>query len=264
MQIMSEVTILLILVFLGSVGALAGGILLLFNKSLKDTLIHILVPFAAGALLGATFFELLPEAMHHAEEAHESGQEINIFIWVLLGIMFFYLLERGIHWLQYHRKERTGAHKGTIVPLIIIGDSVHNFVDGMAIAVTFLVDPAIGVLTTIAVAAHEIPQEIGDFAVLLHEGLSAKKVFLYNLLSALLAVLGAVIVILVGESLEWIFPYALALTGGFFIYIALSNLLPAIHSEEKKGYAFYETLFLLLGVFVIWGAITLLGEAHVH
>ena len=261
---MPEVTPILIAVFLGSVGALAGGVLLLFNKKLKDTLIHILVPFAAGALLATGFFELLPEAMHHAEEAHETGQEISIFIWVLFGILFFYLLERGIHWFQYHRKAVTKEHKGSTVPLIIIGDSVHNLIDGMAIAITFMVDPAVGVLTTIAVAAHELPQEIGDFAVLLHEGLSAKKVFLYNLLSALLAVLGAAIVILAGERIEWIFPYALSITTGFFIYIALANLLPAIHSEEKKGYAFWETVSLFSGVLAIWLAITLLGEAHVH
>lgn len=261
---MSEITPIIVVVFLGSVGALAGGMLLLFNRKLKDTIVHILVPFAAGALLATGFFELLPEAMHYVEEAHESGQEINIFIWVLFGILFFYLLERGIHWFQYHRKATTGEHKGATVPLIIIGDSVHNLIDGMAIAITFLVDPTLGVLTTIAIAAHELPQEIGDFAVLLHEGMSAKKVFFYNFLSAMLAVVGAVIVVVLGESIEWIFPYALAMTTGFFIYIALANLLPSIHSEEKKGYAFWETVSLLAGVAVIYLAITLLAGAHAH
>lgn len=258
---MSEITPILIAAFLGSVGALCGGVLLLFNKRLEDTLVHILVPFAAGALLATGFFDLLPEALEHSEEA---GGEINVFAWALFGILFFYLLERGIHWFQYHRKASSKTHKGATVPLIIVGDSMHNLIDGMAIAITFLVDPAIGILTTIAIAAHEIPQEIGDFAVLLHEGLSRKKVFLYNLLSAFLAVLGAGIVIVLGESVEWIFPYALAMTTGFFIYIALTNLLPAIHSEEKKGYAFLETLFLLLGVGVIWGALTLLAGSNVH
>lgn len=260
---MSETAIILITVLLGSIGALAGGILLLFNKNLKDTFIHILVPFAAGALLATGFLELLPEASEHAQEASEAGGEINIFLWVLFGILFFYLLERGIHWFQYHRKEHSGVHRSATVPLIIIGDSVHNFIDGMAIAITFMVDPAIGILTTIAVAAHEIPQEIGDFAVLLHEGMSAKKVFLFNLASALLAVAGAVIIILVGERIEWIFPYALSLTTGFFIYIALANLLPAIHSEEKKGYAFWETASLLSGVVAIWLATSYLAP-HVH
>jgi zinc transporter ZupT len=115
---MSEITIILVAVLLGSLGALAGGILLLFNKNLKDTFIHILVPFAAGALLATGFFDLLPEAQAHA---NEQGFDINIFAWVLLGILFFYLLERGIHWFQYHRKENTGVHKGATIPLIIIG-----------------------------------------------------------------------------------------------------------------------------------------------
>lgn len=250
---------ILIATLIGSVGALAGGVLLLFHKKLTDTLAHVLVPFAAGALLATGFFDLLPEAAEHAEE---SGGGINIFAWTLGGILFFYLLERGIHWFQYHRKIHKGEHGSVTVPLIILGDSVHNFIDGMAIAITFMVNPSLGILTTIAIVAHELPQEIGDFAVLLHEGLSRKKVFLFNLLSALLAVLGAAIAVFVGERIEGIFPYALSLTTGFFIYIALTNLLPNIHHEEKKGYAFMETAFLFLGVGVIWLAVTLLEGSH--
>jgi zinc and cadmium transporter len=259
---MSEITPLFIAVFIGSLGALSGGVLLLFHKKLKDTLAHLLVPFAAGALLATAFFELLPEALHHTEEAHEAGIEIPIFLWVLFGIVLFYLLERGIHWFQYHRRVHKGAHGTATVPLIILGDSVHNFIDGMAIAITFMVEPALGVVTTLAVLAHELPQEIGDFAVLLHEGLSRKKVFLYNLLSALLAVVGAGLALVIGEQVESLFPYALALTSGLFVYIALTNLLPAIHHEEKKGYAFMETVFLLLGVGVIYLATTFVQHGH--
>lgn len=261
---MLDITPILIATFIGSVGALSGGVLLLFHNKLLSTVIHVLVPFAAGALLATGFFELLPEALSHAEEAHEAGIEINIFAWALFGILLFYLMERGIHWFQYHRKGHKGTHGDVTIPLVILGDSVHNFIDGMAIAITFMADPTLGIVTTVAIVAHELPQEIGDFAVLLHEGMSRTKVFLFNLFSALLAVVGAGIAIVVGETVEGIFPYALSLTTGFFIYIALANLLPSIHHEEKKGYAFLETISLFVGVIAIYLAITLLGDAHAH
>jgi len=261
---MFDITPILIATLLGSVGALSGGVLLLFHKRLIKTVSHVLVPFAAGALLATGFFELLPEALEHAEEAHETGVEINIFLWTLIGILFFYLLERGIHWFQYHRKGKHGKHGDVTIPLVILGDSTHNFIDGMAIAITFMADPALGVVTTLAIVAHELPQEIGDFAILLHEGMSRMKVVLVNLFSALLAVVGAVLAIIIGETTEGIFPYALSLTTGFFIYIALTNLLPAIHHEEKKGYAIVETVSLFVGVLAMYLAITLLGQAHGH
>lgn len=258
MPTMSEITPIFIAVLLGSIGALAGGMLLLFYKRFK-MLVHVLVPFAAGALLATSFFDLLPEAIDHAEKL---GQEVNIFGMALVGILLFYLLERGVHWFQYHRGLHNGEHGSVTVPLIIIGDSVHNFIDGVAIAITFLVDPSLGVITTLAIVAHEIPQEVGDFAVLLHEGITRKKVFLYNLLSALLSVVGAGLALIIGKTIEGILPVALAFTAGFFIYIALTDLLPVIHHEEKKGYAFWETGFLILGVVVIYMAVTLLEGAH--
>jgi zinc and cadmium transporter len=262
---MSALTPILIATFIGSVGALLGGGLLLLGKRISDSVVHVLVSFAAGALIGTALFELLPEALGHAEEAHEaSGGEINIFFWTLLGILIFYILDRAIHWFQFHQHVHKGSHGSVSVPLVILGDSLHNFIDGVAIALTFLVNPALGVTTTLAVLAHEIPQEIGDFAVLLHEGMSRKKVFLINIFTALLAVVGALLAMLIGEQIEGILPYALSLTAGFFLYIALSNLLPEIHREEKKGYAFIETAFFLLGVAVIWAAMLLIPHGHGH
>lgn len=261
MQELPTIIPVLIATFLGSVGALAGGFLLLISKNKKtiESMTHVLVPFAAGALLSTGLFDLLPEAVEHAEEL---GQEINVFLWVVIGVLILYFVERGIHWFAYHRSMHKGVHGSVTVPLIILGDSVHNFIDGVAIAVTFLVDPSLGIVTTLAVAAHELPQEIGDFAVLLHAGLSKAKVMLYNIISALFALVGALIAIAVGEQIETILPVALALTTGFFLYIALTNLLPEIHREEKRGYAFFESIFLLLGVVVIWLAITLLHQSH--
>lgn len=256
---MSQLEVILILSLIGGVGALSGGALLLLGKKAAENVVHLLVSFAAGALLGVTFLELLPEAFEHAEETTKAtGIEINIFLWTLFGMLSFYLLDRGIHWFQY--KQKIHKHGSVNVPLVILGDSVHNFIDGVAIAVTYLANPGLGIVTAIATVAHEIPQEVGDFAVLLHQGLSKKRVLILNLFSALLSVLGAVLVLLVGERIEGIIPYALSLTAGFFLYIALTNLLPEIHSEEKKGYAFMESLFFVFGIVVIWLAISLISH----
>src|SRR5688572_7781321 len=136
---------ILILSLVGGVGALGGGALLLLGKKISEGIVHLLVSFAAGVLLAAAFFDLLPEALEHTEEG---GAEVNVFLWTLLGVLFFYLLDRGIHWFQYHQKLRKGAHGSVNVPLVILGDSAHNFIDGVAIALTFLVNPAVGVVTT--------------------------------------------------------------------------------------------------------------------
>lgn len=245
---------------LASVGSLIGGLVLLSRRKLAESVAHILTSFAAGALLGTALFDLLPEALEHAEEM---GSGANIFLWVVIGVLSFYLLERGVHWFHYHRaKAQNVTHKRPTIALIMFGDSMHNFIDGVAIAITFLVNPSVGILTTLAIAAHEIPQEIGDFAVMLHEGLSRKKVLLFNIGSALLALLGAVLAYTVGQRIEAILPYALSLTSGFFLYIALASLIPEIHHEEKRGYAFWESFSLVLGVVVVWGAITLLEQGH--
>lgn len=254
---MSTIIPILFATFLGSIGALAGGMLLLFSNHKVKTISHVLVPFAAGALLATGFLDLLPEASEYAEKL---GQELNVFWWTLAGVLVFYLLERGIHWFEYHRTVNNTVHGSVTIPLILLGDSVHNFIDGVAIASTFLVDPSLGIITTLAVAAHELPQEIGDFAVLLHSGLSRGKVLFYNVVSAFLAVVGALLTIAVGEQLEAMLPIALALTTGFFIYIALTNLLPEIHHEEKKGYTFLETLFFFIGVVAIVLTAAVLGH----
>ncbi len=256
---MSNLEPIIIASLVGGVGGLGGGILLLFGKKLRKNVIHVLVSFAAGALLATAFLDLLPEALEHAEESSLSA--MTVFIWTIIGIILFYLIDRAIDWYHIHEK-KTYSHGSISIPLVVLGDSVHNFIDGVAIAVTYLVNPVLGISTTLAIIAHEIPQEIGDFAVLLHQGMGKKKVFLINLFSALLSVAGAVIGIFIGERVEGLLPYALAITSGFFIYIALTNILPEIHGEGKKGYAFFESVFLILGLVVIWGAINFLPHGH--
>ncbi len=261
---MQELPIIIYIIFftlIGSVFSLIGGLLLLFKerKTLKYS--HFLAAFAAGTLLGTVFFDLLPEAVHEGEEL---GTGVSIFPWTLVGILGFFLLERFIHWFHHHQIDFHDDEIKPTVPLVIIGDSVHNFIDGVVIAATFLVSVPLGIITTLAVAAHEIPQEIGDFGILLHKGLKKKKIILVNIGSALTAVIGALISFWVGERIENALPILLAITAGFFIYIASSDLIPEIHHENRRGFAVIETALMFLGVGVVWIFITLLEGFASH
>lgn len=241
---------------LGSLGALVGGLFLLANKTIALKISHLLASFAAGTLLGTAFFDLLPEAVHESE-----GTGLNIFVFALLGLLIFFFIERFIHWFHHHGEhyEREKEPSSTI-PLIIIGDTVHNFIDGIVIAATFMVDFSLGIVTTLAVAAHEIPQEVGDFGLLLSKGMSRKKVLVVNVLSASVSVLGALLVFSLGSVLEGYVPVFLAVTAGFFIYIACSDLIPEIHHEKRRGFAVIESSLLVLGILMIYLMVTFLGH----
>lgn len=251
---MSILTYILFFSFIGSVVSLIGGVLLLLREKFALKISHFLSAFAGGALLGTAFFDLLPEAQ---EAAGEGG--VNVFLWTLGGILLFFLLERFIH---HHDQSHNPNEKNTVVPLIIIGDSVHNFIDGVAMAGTFLVSIPLGIVTSLAVAAHEIPQEIGDFGLMLHKGVSRKKVLWINFFSALAAMVGAIVTYLAKDSIEGLLPAVLGLTSGFFIYIAASTLIPEIHSQEDQKIAFWETIMLLLGVLVIYITISTLTSLN--
>ncbi|MBI2595539.1 ZIP family metal transporter [Candidatus Daviesbacteria bacterium] len=245
---------IIIFTLVGSVVSLVGGILLLIKQKFALSVSHYLSSFAAGALLSAAFFDLLPEAIKHMEELKV---DMNLPLWMLFGILAFFLLERFIH--HHHNHAGTPKEeKKSIIPLVVIGDTLHNFTDGMAIAATFLISIPLGIVTSLAVAAHEIPQEIGDFGLLLNKGLERKKVLLINLFSSLAALAGAVLVYLYQASFEKLLPVILALTAGFFTYIALANLIPEIHNQDDQKMAFWETVMLLLGVVVVYFAISTL------
>ncbi len=251
---MSILGYIIIFTLLGSVVSLIGGVLLLYKEKIALKISHFLSAFAAGTLLGASFFDLLPKAAH---EVKEGG--INIFLWTLIGIIIFFLLERVIHWYHHHQYNLENKEtRKSVIPLVVIGDSVHNFIDGVVIAITFLLSIPLGVVTTFAVVAHEIPQEIGDFGILLHKGMRRKKIILINIASALVALVGAILAYALGDSLESILPVMLALSAGFFIYIAASDLIPEIHNEEKRVVALIETLLLLFGVWIIYFLVGLL------
>lgn len=223
--------------FIGSVVSLSGGLLLLYREKFAYKTSHLTASFAAGALLATAFWDLLPEAS-------EGGE--GIYFWVLVGIIAFFLLERFIRWFHHHHEHETGDKSQTI-PLIMIGDTVHNFIDGVAIAATFMTSIPLGVVTSLAVATHEIPQEIGDFGILLKKGLSRRKIILFNLLSAVAAIFGAILTYLSGDLIKGLLPVFLSLTAGFFIYIAASDLIPEIHEESKSRLALLESFLLIFG-----------------
>lgn len=241
---------IIIFTLIGSVVSLIGGVLLLIKEKFAIKISHFLTSFAAGTLLGTAFFDLLPEA-----QVAGAGNKVNIFLWVLLGILIFFLLERFIH---HHDHGKNPEDKKSVVPLIVIGDSLHNFIDGVAMAATFLVSIPLGVVTSLAVATHEIPQEIGDFGLMLNKGVPRKRVLLINFYSALAALAGAILTYLAKDIIQGLLPAILALTSGFFIYIAAANLIPEIHSRENQKIAFWETIMLLLGVIVVYFAISTL------
>lgn len=240
---MSDVFLVFIFSVVGGLFSLIGGFLLVAGKKHTRKVAMYATPFAAGALLAAAFIDLLPEAGH-------DGSADTALLFALLGILLFFMLERFLRWFHHHHKD-DGKHKDPRIPLIVIGDTVHNFIDGIAIAAGFLVDVPTGIAVTIAVAAHEIPQEIGDFGLLLSKGMAKSKVVAVNIFSALATTVAAVGFFVAGQSLELRLDIVLGLVAGFFIYIAVSDIIPSIHEHESKQFAGPMTLLLITGVLVV-------------
>ena len=227
----------------------AISLLGVFTLSLKQDflrrILFLLISLAAGALLGDAFIHLIPEAF---SEAHS----LTVSLLVLAGILSFFALEKFLHWHHHHGEEEFSPEHARIHPvgkLVIISDAVHNFVDGLAIGIAFLVGPEVGIATAIAIALHEIPQEIGDFGLLVHAGFSRKEALIVNFVSALTAFVGlgaALLVAAVGASL---IPLIAAFTAGNFIYIALADIVPELH--KTKGAKKTLLQFGMIGVGIV-------------
>lgn len=249
---MADLYIVIFFSLVGGVISLVGGFLLLANERRAQNVLKYVTPFAAGALLAAAFSDILPEAVHE-------GTIETALRWTLIGIVGFFLLERFLRWFHHHHAHANSTDNATI-PLIIIGDTVHNFIDGIAIAAAFLIDVPTGIITSIAVAAHEIPQEIGDFGLLLNKGMSPANVIKANILSALATTLAAVTFFLLGRELALSMGIILGLVAGFFIYIAVSDIIPSIHKTEEQKLATVQAAMLIIGVVLVSVATTTLGE----
>jgi len=226
--------------------SLLGISLFFVGKKKLDFVMFFLVSFSTGVLFGAALFDLLPESMKGISP--QLALEITF-----IGIIITFALEKIIHWHHHHADDnRLDRHEKPLGMLTLIGDAFHNFFDGVAIAASFIVSGPLGITTTVAVALHEIPHEIGDFGLLLYAGYTKTKALIYNFISALTAIAGGVLFYFFSGGIQHIEGYALAFTAGTFIYIAGANLLPELHKETKAKNSIMQMIFILLGAFLIW------------
>ena len=224
--------------------SLVGILFLSLRRELLERILMLMVALSAGALMGGAFLHLLPEA---AEGAEAAG--IDVFFWALAGFVFFFLVEKVLHWRHCH-KGQCEVH--TFTYMSAVGDAIHNFIDGLVIAASFLIGVPIGIATTIAIAFHEIPQEVGDFGVLVYGGFSKIKALGINLLTALTAVIGGISgYFFVGET-EGPQIILLAVAAGGFIYIAASDLLPELRKITVPKKLALNFLVFLSGIGIMW------------
>lgn len=238
----------LLAVFLVSIVSFIGVLTLAVGEKKLQSLLMYLVSFSAGTLLADVFIHIFPEMA-------EVGFGVLEGFYVLFGIVIFFILERVILWHHDHSDHAHKTHSAGY--LVVVGDGVHNFIDGVIIASSFLIDVHLGVTATLAVLAHELPHEIGDFAVLIHSGWDKFKALKYNFLSALTSVLGAVSVLVFSNFFSAAPSVLLAFGAASFIYIALSDLVPELHKERKVKQSVYQLLWLLAGVFMMAGLLFL-------
>lgn len=233
-------------VILVSLISLVGIFTLSLNqKRLKQWLVF-LVAFAAGALLGDALIHLLPEAVE------ELGFSLEVSLVVIAGVIVMFIVEKIIHWRHCHYpEENSHGHTHPFAIVNLVGDSVHNFLDGIIIGAAFIISVPVGLATTLAVIFHEIPQEIGDYAVLIHGGFEHKQALALNLITALTSVLGVALVFALGEMFQgislWLVPFA----AGNFIYIAGSDLIPELHKEVEWKKSVVQLVCFVLGIAVM-------------
>ncbi len=246
--------------------SLAGGVLSvciasLLTLAVSRNRVNILVSYAIGALLGAVFLEILPHAMEHGEAHHVATT-------ILIGIFVFFVLEKLVLWRHCHHDhcEAHDAHApehdhGRSGMMIMIGDTFHNFVDGILIAAAFMEDTQLGVVTALAMIAHEIPQEAGDFLVLLHSGYSRLRALVFNLFSSLATLLGGLLAYYALNGLQHWIPTFLGLAAASMIYVAVADLIPGLHKRTELGATIQQISLIALGVLSIALARYLVGES---
>ncbi len=263
--------LILIIIFTalgGILSVLAAGVFLLLPDQQRKRILPHGISFAIGALLAVAFWGLIP----HAFEEIEAGQFQSLSGTILAGILGFFILEKLLIWrhchsgsCEAHAEELTepshshGHGHNSTGTLIIIGDGIHNFVDGVLIAAAFLTDVKLGIVTSLAVAAHEIPQEVGDFAILLQSGYSKSKALIYNVLASFTTVIGGVLAYYSLEDFHDVLPYFLALASSSFIYIAVADLIPSLHKKTDIKTSLHQIILIVTGVLIIT---TLHGVAH--
>ncbi|HHM04877.1 MAG TPA: ZIP family metal transporter [Gammaproteobacteria bacterium] len=243
----------------GVLSVVAAGTFLLLPSLWRERLLPYLISFATGALLGAAFLALLPHAMGApgVDDVHDVH---DLMLAVLLGVLAFFVLEKMVLWRHCHHRhceahdptESGSQGEASAGVIVLVGDSLHNFVDGIIIAAAFLSDSHLGMVTALAVAAHEIPQEVGDFAVLLSSGFSRGRAMGFNLLSSLATVVGAVLAYYGLQDAQQLVPYALAVAAASFIYVAVADLIPGLHERVELSASLQQIGLISAGVLTVY------------
>jgi zinc and cadmium transporter len=247
------------------VASLAGGVLsaaaAAFALFLRAAWVSTLVSFAIGALLGAAFLEVIPHAFANGEPQVVAGS-------ILAGILAFFLMEKLLLWRHSHDHEHEAeevahAHdQGRSGALIVVGDTIHNFLDGILIAAAFMQSTQLGIVTAIAIVAHEIPQEVGDFLILLHSGYSRTKAFVMNMLSSCATLVGGALGYYALQVVEGWTPVLLGVVAASMIYVAVADLIPGLHRRTALRATVSQTILIALGIGAIALARALLGDLH--
>ena len=269
----------LMIFFIGML-SLVGIFMISLKDSTLDKILFVLIAFATGTIFATALFDLIPEALHHLEELNAGGASINetlLFTLVVGGYVTFFILERFIYWFHGHAHQKENElvcydhldetidksqGKSKMIKnfalLNLIGDGLHNFLDGVVIMVAFLSSIGNGIVVTLAVLFHEFPQEIGDFGILLYGGFSKKNALLFNFLSAMVAMLGGVFAFFLSETFVSFNFFFLAFSGGGFLYLASTELMPELLKQKDLKKSIYQALILLVGIIVIFVLITVL------
>ena len=230
---------------LGSFGGLlAASVFLLLGDSVRIKVVPWAISYAVGTLLGVALLALLPQALDRLPPARALGM-------LLVGVLAFFLLEKLVIWRHCHDAQECEVHTSSAASLVIVGDAFHTFVDGAVIAAAVITSIPLGITTALAVATHEIPQEVGDVAILLRAGFSRGRAFLLNLLSGIGGVLGAIGMLMASKSLPDLLPYVLAFAAGNFLYVAMSDLIPDLHRGGLEGGPFRQLLLIGAGILTI-------------
>lgn len=221
--------------------SLVGVFLLGLQERFLQKYMAVFISLAVGALLGDAFIHLIPEALESALNP------ALVSVLIIFGILIFFMLEKFLHWHHHGEdKHESGIHP--VGRLVLFSDGIHNLIDGIIIGVSFMVSVPLGIATTAAVMLHEIPQEIGDFTVLLHAGYTKKRALWLNFISALSAVLGLSLAFIFGSFGDYFILWALPIAAGGFIYIALADLIPELHKSKEISHSFFQILSLVVGV----------------
>jgi len=270
---MVEVIIGFFTIFLIGSLSLIGLFMISIREKTLDRILFILVAFATGTILASALFDLIPESIHHLEELNSGGAGIAenlVFVFIIFGFVIFFVIERFIYWFHGHAHEKenklvcyTGLGEGedfslsrssgvkSFALLNLIGDGLHNYLDGIIIMVAFLSGTRNGIIITLAVLFHEFPQEIGDFGILLYGGFSKKKALFFNFLSGMIALLGGLTAFFLSNTIDMFNLFFLAFSGGGFLYIASTELMPELIKEKDLKKSIVQALIFICGIILV-------------